>query len=90
MNLYDLLPKFIKKILTLRDYRMTKAELSLLKNKWIPNYRIHVEEYGKHFETRPKYFYEAQLEEAEKLEQFLTEYMIELTDKMNSLGLRLE
>lgn len=90
MRLFDLLPKFVKKILVRRDYRMVKAELALIQNQWIPKTRFKVENYQDKFDLRSKEFYEANLQHYLDLELFLKEDLEELSIQMKALGLELE
>lgn len=90
MRLFYLLPKFVKKALVTRDYRMVKAELALLQNQWIPKTRFKVENYADKFDHRPKSYYEAVLQNYLDLEIFLKEDLEELKTQMKSLGLELE
>lgn len=60
MNIKSITPKFIRKGLTVREYRITKAIIRNLKEQ-IPLYEDLVRDYNPNAMVRPKKFYEAYL-----------------------------
>ncbi len=92
MNLKSMTPKFIRRILVLRDYRMTKATIRYLKN---PNDgRMPVfEDLSKNHDSkmlRPKSFYKSMAEYYRNLLIQNEGRLEELQHEMKELGIPLE
>jgi len=58
MNLKSITPKFIRRILVLREYRITKATIRNLKTDRIPTFEDLYHNYGSKNHLRSKDFYE--------------------------------
>lgn len=58
MSLKSITPKFIRRILTLREYRITKATIKYIKTDRIPTFEDLYHNYGSKKHLRTKDFYE--------------------------------
>ena len=90
MNLKSITPKFIRRILVLREYRITKAIIRNLKKNQIPEMEQLLRDYNQVPPLRSKDFYES-LARFYKDQLIQNEgYLEDLQHEMRELGIPLE
>jgi len=90
MNIKSITPKLIRRILVLREYRITKAIIRNLKNRQIPEMEQLLCDFYEVSQLRSKDFYES-LARLYKDQLIQNEgYLEELIHEMKELGIPLE